>query len=160
MRKRRMGLVAWIGVCVVCSGLAQNPLAASVKGRKGGTTRITSDKLEFDYKDFVALFEGNVKVADPQFELTANKMLIFFENTNDVRRVDAVGDVKVVSLDRTATCGKATYKRADGTIEMFEQPVVRKGVNTIRGQKITIWIMDNRVEVDGAVQLEGTAGSR
>ncbi len=159
MKKTGWALLALAGM--LGAAVAQDALASAVKGRKAqGPTRITSDRLEFDYKDYVALFDGNVKVADPQFVLTANKMLVFFENTNDVRRVDAVGNVKVVSLDRTVTCGKATYLRANGSIEMFDQPVVSKGENTIRGRKITIWIDDNRVEVDGAVQLEGTTGSR
>ncbi len=154
----------WIGMlgCVALLGTAaaQDAVTALARGRRTqGTTRITANKLEFDYKDYVALFDGNVKVADPQFVLTADKMLIFFENTNDVRRVDAVGNVKVVSQDRTATCGKATYIRANGAIEMLEQPVVRKGPNMLRGRKITVWVNDNRVEVEGAVQLEGMTGS-
>lgn len=141
-------------------GMAQNPLAGLAKSERTGKTTITSDKLEFDYKDYVALFEGHVKVVDPQFTLTANKMLVFFENTNDVRRLDAIGNVKVVSGDRTATCGKATYTRANGAIVLQEQPVVTKGPNTIRGGMITVWIGDSRVEVNEAVQLEGTVGSR
>lgn len=158
---RQLLIYATVLVCLAGTLPAQNPVSALTRGRKvKGTTRITSNKLEFDYKDYVALFDGNVKVADPQFVLTADKMLIFFENTNDVRRVDAVGNVKMESLDRRATCGKATYLRATGAIELMEQPVVQKGPNTLRGRKITVWINDNRVEVEGAVQLEGMTGSK
>jgi lipopolysaccharide export system protein LptA len=152
-------MVAVLGFAAVAV-TAQNPLGELSKRSRTGKTTITSDRLEFDYKDYVALFEGHVKVVDPQFTMTANKMLVFFENTNDVRRLDAIGKVKVVSADRTATCGKATYTRANGAIVMQEQPEVSKGPNTIRGGTITVWIGDNRVEVDGAVQLEGTVGSR
>lgn len=161
MKLYRNLMILLLAVFVAGALEAQSPLNAIARSRKGvgGATRISADKLEFDYKDYVALFEGNVKIADPQFELTANKMLIFFENTNDVRRIDAVGNVRVVSEDRMATCGKATYIRATGAVEMLEQPVVRKGRNTLRGRKITIWVNDNRVEVEGTVQLEGMKGS-
>ncbi len=161
-----MKTTSWCGIAALIALLAygvaaEDPLGGLTRRRSADDeTRITSDRLEFDYKDYVALFEGNVRVVDPQFELTADKMLVFFERTNDVRRVDAIGNVHVVSLDRTARCGRATYTRANGSILLQEQPVVTKGPHTLRGEVIRIWLADNRVEVDGAVQLEGSAGSR
>ena len=140
--------------------LAQSdPLSKAVHSNKGqprGTTTITSDRLEFDYKEYVALFEGHVKVVDPQFTLTSDRMLVFFENTNDVSRVDAVGHVHMVSLDRTASCGKAVYTRNNGAIVLTSDPIVSKGENTLRGQKITVWTGSSRVDVEGGVQLQGT----
>lgn len=158
-RKHLMGAVL-VGLLALALATAQNPLGGVMKGGRKGKTTITSDRLEFDYKDYVALFEGNVKVQDPQFVLTSQKMLVFFENTNDVRRLDAIGNVRVVSEDRVATCGKATYTRDNGAIVMQDQPVVVKGANTLRGSKITIWVGDNRVDVEGAVKLEGEAESK
>ena len=137
---------------------AADPLSGAMRSGKGprGQTTITSDRLEFDYKEYVALFEGHVKVADPQFTLTADRMLVFFENTNDVSRVDAVGHVHMVSLDRKATCGKAVYTRNNGAIVLTLDPIVSKGDNSLRGQKITIWLGSSRVDVEGGVQLQGT----
>ena len=135
---------------------AGDPLAGAMRSRKTpGTTKITSDRLEFDYKDYVALFEGHVKIVDPQFTLTADQMLVFFANTNDVTRVDAVGHVTMQSQDRKATCGKAVYTRSNGAIVLTGDPVVSKGENVLRGQKITVWIGDSRVDVEGGVQLQG-----
>lgn len=129
--------------------------AAAPKAPRGNTT-VTSDRLEFDYKDYMALFEGHVTIVDPQFTMKADKMLIHFENTNDVSRVDAVGSVSMVSLDRKATCGRATYTRSNGAIVLSENPVVQKGENTLRGEKITIWIGDSRVIVENGVNLTGS----
>lgn len=135
---------------------AGDPLTGAMRSRKGsGTTTITSDRLEFDYKDYVALFEGHVRIVDPQFTLTADQMLVFFANTNDVTRVDAVGHVNMQSQDRKATCGKAVYTRSNGAIVLTGDPVVSKGENVLRGQKITVWIGDSRVDVEGGVQLQG-----
>ena len=136
-----------------------DPLAGAFKSKGGksrGTTTITSDRLEFDYKEYIALFEGHVKIVDPQFTMTSDKMLIFFENTNSVSRVDAVGHVHMESLDRKATCGKAVYTRNNGAIVMTIDPIVTKGENTLRGQKITVWLGSSRVDVEGGVQLQGT----
>ena len=142
---------------------ATDPISGAVRSGKGknrGTTTVTSDRLEFDYKDYVALFEGHVKIVDPQFTMTADQMLIFFENTNEVARVDAVGHVHMTSLDRKATCGKAVYTRSNGAIVLTGDPVVSKGPNTLRGQKITVWIGDSRVDVEGGVQLQGTPDTK
>ena len=157
MKALRLSLLLAIAASALLA--ATDPIASAVRGGKGkprGTTTVTSDRLEFDYKDYVALFEGHVKIVDPEFTLTADQMLIFFENTNEVARVDAVGHVNMVSLDRKATCGKAVYTRSNGAIVLTGDPVVSKGPNTLRGQKITVWVGDNRVDVEGGVQLQGT----
>jgi len=121
---KKLALVLFAGM-LACALFAEDPLAALRATRpKGGTTTITSDTLEFNYKDFVALFDGNVRVEDPQFTLTADKMLIFFDKTNEVRRLDAIGDVKVVSDDRTGSCGRAIYTRATGTIVLQGDPAL------------------------------------
>lgn len=157
MKPLRLSLLL-AGVATVLLA-ANDPLANAVRSNKGkprGETTVTADRLEFDYQQWIALFEGNVKIVDPEFKLWADRMLIFFENTNDVTRVDAVGHVHMESLDRKATCGKAVYTRVNGAIVLTSDPVVSKGPNTLRGQKITVWINDSRVDVEGGVQLQGT----
>ncbi len=158
MHSKSLFLIPLLAASVLLAA-GNDPLAAALKSKSGkqrGTTTITSDRLEFDYKEYIALFEGHVKIVDPQFTMTADKMLIFFENTNSVTRVDAVGHVNMTSEDRKATCGKAVYTRANGAIVLTQDPVVSKGQNVLRGQKITVWIGDNRVDVEGGVQLQGT----
>lgn len=138
--------------------LAAAVLLAAPTKTKGprGTSTITSDRLDFDYKDMVALFEGNVHIVDPEFTMKADQMLIHFDNTNDISRVDAIGHVQADHADARATCGKATYTRANGAIVLTEKPFVKKGENSVRGEKITIFIGDSRVIVENGVELQGS----
>lgn len=131
------------------------------KGRSAnaGPTIITSDKLEFDYKEFIALFDGHVVVKDPEFTLKADRMLVFFENTNSVKRVDAVGNVDLKSGDMTAVCGKATYTRDNGQVRIQADPIVTKGENRITGEVMSIWLKEERVVVENAVSLEANPTS-
>lgn len=133
------------------------------KGKKrspdAGPTIITSDKLEFDYKDFIALFDGHVVVKDPEFTLKADRMLVFFENTNSVKRVDAVGNVDLKSGDMTAVCGKATYTSDNGQVRIQTDPVVTKGENKITGEIMSIWLKEQRVVVENEVSLEANPAS-
>ncbi|MBN1511529.1 MAG: hypothetical protein JXB13_05900 [Phycisphaerae bacterium] len=108
-------------------------------------TVITSDRLEFDYREFVVLFEGNVDVRDPEFGMQADRMFVFFEGTNEVKQVKAMGNVRVQSADRTATCNTAVYLRDKGQIVMTGDAVLRRQRDQVNGDQITIWLDDQRV---------------
>ena len=156
-------LLSLLIIAISHPAFGQEDLFGQLKSQpREGTSTISSDKLEFDYQDFVAHFEGNVKVVDPQFVLTADRILVYFDKeakTNEVRRLDAVGNVKVTSEDRAGSCGRAIYTRATQSIALTQNPVVSKGENVLRGEKITIWLGESRIDVEGGVQIEGVAGS-
>ena len=140
---------------------SRNPLSNfKQRDANAGSIVITSDRLEFDYGESVALFDGNVKVNDPSFTLVADKMLVFLENTNDVKRVDAMGNVLLTSGDMTAVCGKATYTAKNGQVTVQSPnaddptPVVTKGENRITGKKMSVWLNEQRVTVEDSVALE------
>ncbi len=145
-----------IAFVIRASGATPNEVFGSKKrDPNAGPTVITSDKLEFDYKEFIALFDGHVVVTDPEFTLKADKMLVFFENTNEVKRVDAVGNVFLKSGDMTARCGKATYTSKNSQVLIQnDNPLVTKGENRITGDKMSIWLKEQRVVVESAVRLE------
>ena len=44
---------------------AGNPLAGRKRPANAGPTVVTSDKLEYDYKNNIARFDGHVNVKDP-----------------------------------------------------------------------------------------------
>ncbi len=143
---------------------AGSPFAGHKKGGASGPTKITSDRLEFDYHNFVALFDGNVVVTDPEFVLKTDKMLVFFENTNDVKRVDCVGNVDMRSDDVHAQSGRAIYTRENAQVVLQDEPVVSKGASeadrqTLTGETIRIWLNDERVVVENGVGVESTGGS-
>ena len=123
---------------------AQNPAAA--KGGTKGETVITSSRLEYDYKESVVLFEENVKVVDAQYEMTADRVLVFLAGTNDVRQVRAMGNVVMTSGDRSARCNQAVYTKADGKIVMTGDVVLQRARDQVWGREVTIWVNDQRME--------------
>ena len=142
------------------AGKAGNPLAGRKRPADAPPTRITSDRLEFDYQNFVALFDGNVVVTDPEFTNQCDRMLVTFENSNDVKRVDCIGNVDMVSGDIHAKCGKATYTRENALVVMTDDPVVRRGPEQVlSGRIINIWLNDERVTTEGGVSLQAKPNS-
>lgn len=121
------------------------------------STRITAKRMEYDYQESVALFDDDVVVSDPQFQLTANRMLAFFSGTNDLKQLVIIGNVSISNDNRFARCDKAVYTRANGQIVMLghaELERTGKGEEgKITGERITIWIDEERVEVYPAASL-------
>jgi len=139
---------------------AGNPLAGRKRPANAAPTVITSDQLEFDYQNFVALFDGHVVVKDPEFTLKTDRMLVTFENSNDVKRVDCIGNVDMTSDDIHAQCGRAVYTRENALVVMSDEPVVTKGPDQrVAGQVINIWLDDERVEVKNGAAVEARPNS-
>lgn len=113
-------------------------------------TIITSNRLEYDYTESAVLFEDNVHVVDAQYTLTADRVLVMMEGTNEVRQIRALGHVVLISGDRTARCPEAVYTKLTGQIVMQgENDTAVQLTNKddkIWGRKITIWLNDQRME--------------
>lgn len=124
-----------------------------VKSGGTGPIRVTADRLEFDYHEFCATFEGHVVVTEPTFSLRADRVLVFLENTNDVRRLDAAGHVRFERDGIVISCGKASYSRETGLIYLQENPVVTHGVGRIEARKMSVWIDQKRIVMEEGVRL-------
>lgn len=110
-------------------------------------TRITSARIEFDYKEFVAVFDENVRVENPQFFIAADRVVVFMEGTNQLRQIMALGNVTLTNEQRNAACDKAVYTRQSGQIVMTGSATLQRGGDFVRGDKIVIWLDDERMEV-------------
>ena len=110
-------------------------------------TVITSARIEFDYKEMVAVFDENVRVENPQFLMLADRVLVFLDGTNDVKQILALGRVSVTNDIRSASCDKAVYTRAADQIVLTGNAELRRGGDSVKGDRIAIWLNDERMEV-------------
>ncbi len=113
--------------------------------------RIKSDGLEWDYKGHVVTFRGNVIANQEDVTLYSDRMVIYYdETTSEVTQIVAEGAVRIVQLDRRATGEKAVFHNAEKKIVLTGRPVIRQGKNVVIGEKITILIDRDWVEVERA----------
>jgi lipopolysaccharide export system protein LptA len=113
--------------------------------------RIKSDGLEWDYKGHVVTFKGNVIAHQEDVTLYSDRMIVYYdETTSEVTQIVAEGAVRIVQLDRRATGEKAVFHNAKKKIVLTGRPVVRQGKNVVIGEKITILIDRDWVEVERA----------
>ena len=66
---------------------------------KGPTEITAKDEVQFDASSRMAIFSGSVKVIDPQFTMTADKLTVWMNKQEDgggIRDADAEGNVIIV----------------------------------------------------------------
>lgn len=103
-------------------------------------TEITANKeATFDNAASVAEFAGNVKVRDPQFTLTCDRLKVTLSKTRKGMEVaEAVGNVVIVqentekngqTTKAIGRSGTATYVPASGEVTLRVWPSVQQGMN-------------------------------
>jgi lipopolysaccharide export system protein LptA len=114
--------------------------------------RITSQALEADNKNMVILFTGNVVAKQGDLTIHADKVQVYYEKQeggNEIREIVALGNVKIYEGDRLATGNKAVLDNREQKIVLTEQPKVWQGKDMVSGEKITVFLNEDRSIVEG-----------
>ncbi len=130
----------------------------------GRPARITSKSTVYNRKEGIASFEGSVYVDDEQYQMHADRVFLFMEGTNEVKRIVALGNVAMTNEMRRAYAAKATYSKKNGLVVLYSGDGItaevrdesKKQDQVVRGSRIRFWIGTEQVEVDDA-DLTGAA---
>lgn len=119
----------------------QDPLGFGELSRdrpKGSTTEITAQKeATFDEKENRAIFVGDVRVKDPAFLLSSDKLTVYLtKDRSTIERAVAEGSVVIVQQTKNpsekAAVGRASeaeYIPASGRVTLIGWPEVQQGIN-------------------------------
>lgn len=158
----------------VPAAVVQKAGAKKAKGKKELTGRsavITADRTDYDRKEGVILFDRSVYVDDEQYQMHSDRLFVFLDGTNDMRRLVALGNVSLTNEDKTAWCQKAVYTKNSSQIVLYgdeQNPAWlrdaggKKGDESeVRGLRITYWIDSGLATVEKSViTLPGFGGSK
>jgi lipopolysaccharide export system protein LptA len=159
MRKQSKFVLALI--LITCALVAWNwhsPLATEKGGGPGGLDlklgsepiHVSAKTLEWDHKGHKATFHQEVVARQQDLEIHCDDLVIYFnENDDDVTRLVAKGNVRVMQQDRRASCEEAVYDRSNNRIVMEGNPVIRQGQNEVRGKRVIFYVGENRSVVEG-----------
>jgi lipopolysaccharide transport protein LptA len=119
---------------------------------------ITAERTDYDRKEGVALFDRNVYVNDEQYQMHADRLFLFLDGTNDLKRLVAIGNVAITNENKRAYCARATFNKKLGRIVMYSSDEItaelreegKKG-SDVKGEKITFWLDSEQVEVENPV---------
>ena len=130
------------------------------------SVKITSERTDYDRKEGVIMFDGNVFVDDMEYKMHSDQLYVFLDGTNELKRIVAIGNVAITNDLKTGTCAKAAYTKATGKIVMYGDgaDVMARLVDggshksEVEGRKITFWTQSEQVEVEGStVTLDASA---
>lgn len=156
------GVVADVAVAVATNDAVK--VAKKEKKLTGRPARITSKSTVYNRKEGIASFEGDVYVDDEQYQMHADRVFLFMEGTNELKRIVAIGNVAMTNDMRRAYAAKATYSKKNGLVVLYSGDGItaevrdesKKQDQVVRGSRIRFWTGTEQVEVDDA-DLTGAA---
>jgi len=133
-----------IGACVPAAFATQDE---PIKTAPRKPINVTSDKMEADKGASVVVFKGNV-VAVEDFTLCSDELYVYYDEKQEIKDIVADGNVRIYEQGKTATAGKAVYDRKNRFIVLTEDPRVVQCTDTVKGDRITVFIDEDRAMVE------------
>ncbi len=128
--------------------------AAPRKGKTDEPIVITSDRMEAEKLGDKVTFSGNVTLKKEGMTLSSESMVVFYDpGTKDIREIEAYGNVVVHKEGRVAYANVASYFSREEKIVLTGDARVIENENQIGGEKITLFMRDNRSIVEGGKVL-------
>jgi len=125
---------------------------------------ITSDNLEYEYRNGVIVYRGDVLAVQGEVKIRSNELRITLAKTNGagkgtsglddassskLQAVVATGSVRIDQGTRWAVGGKATFDQSNRTLVLTESPVLHDGPNEVAGDRVVVYLDEDRSVVEG-----------
>ena len=123
-----------------------------------GALEITAPHTEWDLSQREATLSGGVVAVRDDLRMECERMIVNFSDPGQVERAVATGAVRVSLGDRLATGQKAELTTANGVVVLTGSPSLSDGANHMRGERIVLWLDDQRVECEACrLQIDPSA---
>ena len=164
MRTLRYGLpllALFLFALLFSSPVGSEALQKEVQKASSKPFVIKSKSLEVDDKLKVVTFTGDVNATKDDFVIHCQKMLVSYQNLPTQKntgaggaRIDkivATGRVRIVRAQgAVATAEKAVYYQQDERVVLTGKPVVKRGNDLVEGDRVTIFLKENRSIVESS----------
>ena len=139
---------------------AQSPAAprpdgagVSQDGRSAPVT-VDADQLENLEKEGLVVFTGNVVANQNSSTQYADRMEVYLDDKrNRIVRTVSTGNVRIITKDcRTGTARRAEYYDAEQRVVLLGNARVWRDDNVVTGERITIYLAEDRSVVEGGQQ--------
>jgi lipopolysaccharide export system protein LptA len=153
---RRVTLLRHIAALTLV--LVAAPALAQTSALKGHNTSapidVSADRIEVRDTDKQAIFTGRVTIRQGGMTLDADSVKVFYtqpkSGSPEISRLDAQGNVKLVTASETATGRYGIYDVARKTITLVGNVVLTRGGSVLNGQRLAIDLASGRSTLDGA----------
>ena len=106
---------------------------------------ITADLFDLDEANHTAVFTGNVVVVHPTVTVWAPKVVATYGEggTSDIKTFEATGDVKLQTVDQTATGKRAVFTPGDQLLRLTGDVVVVNAGGTVNASELVVNLETN-----------------
>jgi lipopolysaccharide export system protein LptA len=132
---------------------APSSVAPPSNGKNAPVT-VNSDTLESLQKEGLAVFKGNVVARQDNSTQYADRMEVYTDaKTRSIERVVSTGNVRIITRDcRMGTAHRAEYYDAEQRVVLIGNARVWREDNVVTGERITIYLAEDRSLVEGGKQ--------
>lgn len=133
--------------------------ATETPNRKAVPIHIKANRLDSYNKENKIIFTGDVIAKKAELTIYADQMTVFYrkaegkeagqgESADQVEKIFAKGHVKITKEKRIATGDEAVYYEAEQNVILTGNPKVWEGNSMIKGNKITVFLAEDRSIVE------------
>lgn len=110
-----------------------------------------ADRIELQDREKRAILSGNVTITQGDLKLLAARTVVAYTNTGGIKiqRIDASGGVTAQRGNESARGDVAVYDFNRRIITMVGHVALRRGTDTLNGQRLTIDLASGLSSVDG-----------
>ena len=126
-----------------------------------GRVQLTGNHLVLDRDRRMIQMDKDVVVVDARGKLWADRLVAHFSVSNEVKKVEARGHVRMESDGRTAVAERADYNYQTGFVQLEGMARVADGVNKMSGERIQFWTKGTRrmvCEPNAFLEISDTKG--
>ncbi len=152
-----------VTVLMFAFGFSDSVLSETIKDRiKKDSPKpmvIKSQTMEIDDETKIVTFVGDVNAEQDDFTIKCKTMRVYYDDSSKQKkdksktriiRIIATGNVIINRIQGgVATSKKAVYYEQDQKIVLTGNPVVKQGHDFVEGDRITIFLNENKSVVEG-----------
>ncbi|MGC9188210.1 MAG: lipopolysaccharide transport periplasmic protein LptA [Sulfurihydrogenibium sp.] len=105
---------------------------------------INADKLEYNNKERLAIYSGNVDVKKGNFNLKADVVKIYLDDKGDVSKIYAIGNVYFQKENKWGKSKEGEYYKDKNLIILKGNAEVHQDDNVVEGDEIQYYIDEER----------------
>lgn len=155
---------------LVFLGISGNLAALGETTNSSSPLSIRSEQMTLNNKEQRAVFKGRVVITHGDVIIRADRAEIFFNSepggsdgetygsfmnpgqldggNDNISRILITGNVIFLQGEKRATSEKAFYNRLEETVVLTGHPVIEESDYEVTGSKVTIFLKENRSEVE------------
>lgn len=157
---KTVSLVMALACFILVSGSIAVSADVSVRrDRSNQPVTIKSNEMTADNKGKTAIFSGKVVAKQGDITIFSDRLIVnYSDKKGEVDKVEAIGNVRIIQLNRTGIASQAVYESREGRITLTgsPNPKVMQGSDSVSGKIITFYVDDEK----SVITSDGDPNSR